>query len=298
MALFEPEREEQGARRGVVLPLSFLGLSALMLAMPSPAQERVASALRGSVLAPFLQIQESILGARVLSQTLGDLQSQLDSAHAVIQSRSTLDEENRRLRSLLGLRARGVPNFLPASAMRSGTLGSESMFMLDVGRMHGVRVNDPIVVSAGLIGVVREVGEQSSLAMDWTHPDFRASAMTVDGDVFGIVESRRGAFREEDRLMLNGVPFQAVVEDGVAVVSSGRGAVYPRGILIGTVAGLAEVEAGWRRSYWIDPAVQPGSATHVLVLTAREVFGEDPLTGLWLPSEERLGPSETLGPDR
>jgi rod shape-determining protein MreC len=273
----------------MILALSFFGLSALMLVMPSVAQERVASTLRGSVLAPFLQIQESILGARVLSQTLGELQSQLDSAYTVVQSRSTLDEENRRLRSLLGLRERGGPSFLPASAMRSGMLGSESMFILDVGRDQGVEVHDPVVVSAGLVGVVREVGGRFSLAMDWTHPDFRASAMTIDGEVFGIVESRHGAFREEDRLMLNGVPFQTSVEDGVSVVTSGRGAAYPRGILIGTVAGLAEVEAGWRRSYWIDPAIRPGSATHVLVVTARELLGEEALESLLGPSEEMSG---------
>lgn len=289
MPLFEPDREEPGARRGMIVALFFFGLSGLMLVMPPLAQERVASTLRGSVLAPFLQIQESILGVRVLSQTLGDLQSELDSAYAVVQTQSTLGEENRRLRSLLGLRERSGPSFLPASAMRSGTLGSESMFLLDVGRDQGVEVNDPVVVSAGLVGVVREVGARSSLAMDWTHPDFRASAMTIDGEVLGIVESRRGAFREEDRLMLNGVPFQASVEDGVQVVTSGRGAAYPRGILIGTVAGVAEVEAGWRRSYWIDPAIRPGRATHVLVVTGRELIGEEGLGSLWGPSDETPG---------
>jgi rod shape-determining protein MreC len=286
MPSFEPDIEDSRGRRGLWISGTFVALSALLLALPPVAQERVSSVLRASVLAPFLRIQDSLLGMRVLSQSLDGLQSQLDSAQAELQSRRTLEEENQRLRDLLALRQRNVSSFIPASAIRSGTLGSESMFLLDVGRRDGVEVNDPVVVSGGLVGMVREVSARSSLAMDWTHPDFRASAMTSDGSVFGIVESRRGAFREEDRLMFNGIPYQAAVRTGLPVVTSGRGAVYPRGIPIGTIAESAEIEAGWRRSYWLEPAIRPGSATHVLVLTGDRYLEEELLEGLSVPSGE------------
>ncbi len=289
MALLEPDREESRARRGLIVPVAFLALSVVLFVMPPVAQERVSSLLRSSVLAPFVWVQESLLQARVLSQDLSRLQSQLDSTSAALHSRTTLEEENRRLRALLGLRQRGAPRFLSAAAIRSGTLGSESMFLLDVGRNDGVEVNDPIVVAGGLVGMVREVGPRSALAMDWTHPDFRASAMTVDGELFGIIESRRGNFREEDRLLLNGVPYQASIDEGAPIVTSGRGAVYPRGILVGTVSGSAEIEAGWRRSYWVEPAVRPESATHVLVLTMEGGLDGESLEDLWLPNEEPLG---------
>ena len=291
MASFEPDRDEFKGRRGLILPLAFLGLSTLLLVVPPAAQERVSSVLRGSALAPFLRIQESLHQARLLSESLGDLRFQLDSTLSVLHSQSAMQEENRRLRALLDLRDRSSADFLSASAIRSGTQGSESMFLLDVGRADGVEVNDPVVVADGLIGMIREVGSRSALAMDWTHPDFRVSGMTLDGEVFGIVEPRRGAFREEDRLILNGVPFHTPVEDGVPVVTSGRGAVYPRGILVGTIAGLAEIEAGWRRSYWLEPSVRPGSATHVLVLIEERSSDSDPLEELWLPGERPLGPS-------
>ena len=290
MASFEPDRDESKGRRGLILPLAFLVLSTLLLVVPPAAQERVSSVLRGSALAPFLRIQESLHQARLLSESLGYLRLQLDSTLSVLHSQSAMQEENRRLRALLDLRDRSSVGFLAASAIRSGTQGSESMFLLDVGSADGVEVNDPVVVADGLIGMIREVGPRSALAMDWTHPDFRVSGMTLDGEVFGIVEPRRGAFREEDRLILNGVPFHTPVEDGVPVVTSGRGAVYPRGILVGTIAGLAEIEAGWRRSYWLEPSVRPGSATHVLVLTEERSSDSDPLEELWLPGERPLGP--------
>ena len=270
----------EGNRRRVRLlaPLTFLILSAFLQIIPPSVQERISSALRASVLAPFLRTQASLHRVRLLAVDVGELRLQLDSAQALIHSQGTLGEENRRLRELLELRGRSSAAFVSASLLRSGTVGSESMFLLDVGRRDGVSVNAPVTTAAGLVGVVREVGAASALAMDWTHPDFRVSAMTEDGEVFGIVESRRGSLPNEERLMLNGVPFQTEVEDGTPIVTSGRGPVYPGGILIGRVVDLAEVEVGWRRSYWIDPAVSPGSAMHVLVLTG-EAAGDSTATG-------------------
>ena len=265
-------------RAGLIAPLAFLTLSVVMWFAPPSAQDRISSALRASVLAPFLWSQASLHRARLLRADVGELQLRLDSARSQIHSLGTLAEENRRLRELLELRDRSSAAFVSASLLRSGTSGSESMFLLDAGRLDGVPVNGPVTTAAGLVGVVREVGAATALAMDWTHPDFRASAMTEDGEVFGIVESRRGALPNEERLVLNGVPFQTQVEDGAAVVTSGRGPIYPGGILIGRIAGLAEVEAGWRRSYWLDPAVSAGSALHVLVLTV-EARGDSTATG-------------------
>ena len=103
--------------------------------------------------------------------------------------------------------------------------------------------------------------------MDWTHPDFRASAMLVDGSAYGLVDREREDFLESDRLVLHGIPFNEQVVEGTLVVTSGLGGVYPRGIPIGRIAGLAQTEGDWRKSYYLEPVVLPGSATHVLVLT-------------------------------
>jgi rod shape-determining protein MreC len=48
------------------------------------------------------------------------------------------------------------------------------------------------VAAGGLVGRVRNVDDNVAFGIDWMHSDFRASAMTVDGEVYGIVEPRRG----------------------------------------------------------------------------------------------------------
>jgi len=229
-------------------------------------QQRIAGAIRGTVLRPFVAMQEGLARARAREETVDVLTARLDSLAALLAAQATLAEENAVLRDLLDLSDRLGPSFHAASVLRTGVRGSESMFLLDLGTRDGVREDAPVIGPDGLVGVVREAGASSSVAIDWTHPDFRASAMVRGTEVYGIVLSTRGAFREEDRLMLEGVAYNTEVPVGSSVVTSGLGGVYPRGIPIGTVQEVAETEGTWRRSYWLRPAVVPGSVLHVLVL--------------------------------
>jgi rod shape-determining protein MreC len=280
MPPFEPDQSQPRSRGNLLVSLGFILLSGVLIVLPPPAQEQVAGVLRATVLAPFLVLQESIQRARIRAMDVNEIQRELDAALAALAGQRPLREENERLRELLDLAERAPPGFRSASVIRAGTRGSESMFLLDVGSEDGVGTYNPVVSGSGLVGLVREVGRRSAVAMDWTHPDFRVSAMTLGGEAFGFVEPRHGLFREEDRLLLTGVPYHTILEEGTAVVTSGRGGVYPRGILIGTVAELAEAEAGWHRAYWVEPAVRPPAANHVLVMTD-EVAGHE-TEGLYL----------------
>jgi rod shape-determining protein MreC len=285
MPPFELDGSEERSRRELWISALWVGASVLLFALPVGVQQGVSTVLRATALAPFIWTQESLNRTRIRAVEIEALQARFDSVVALLQSQAPLEAENARLRALLDLRERAGPAFVSASAIRPGTRGSESMFLLDVGSDHGVAVNDPVVSAEGLVGVVRQVGPRSSLAMDWTHPDFAVSVMTLDARGFWIVEARQGTFREEDRLILPGVPFYTTLEEGEILVTSGQGAVYPRGIRVGTVLSLAETEAGWRRGYWVEPAVRVGSVTHVLVITGEEGRPLSELTHLWAPPE-------------
>ncbi|TVP46448.1 MAG: rod shape-determining protein MreC [Gemmatimonadales bacterium] len=284
MPPYEVDGSEERSRRDLVLSAAWVLASVILLVLPLPVQQGISSGLRATVLAPFIWTQESLNRTRIRAVDIEMLQARYDSTVALLASQAPLGAENARLRSLLELKERTGPAFVSASAIRPGTRGSESMFLLDVGSEHGVSVNDPVVAAEGLVGLVREVGPRSSLALDWTHPDFAVMAMSLDGEVLGIVEARTGAFREQDRLVLDGIPFYTSLEPGLVLVTSGQGAVFPRGIRVGTVLSLAETEAGWRRGYWVEPAVRVGSVTHVLVITGEEGLPVSDLAHLWAPA--------------
>ena len=262
---YAPEPERPGGRRQKTLAIVFILGSLVALYLPGSAQQRIAGLLQATVLRPFLSVQERLVTSRLRAQEVSTVQAQMDSLAGLMATQAALADENRTLRNLLELHDRLGPGFHPASLLRSGTPGSESMFIMDVGSADGVREGAPVVERHGLVGVVREVRPRTSVGIDWTHPDFRASAMLGDGTAVGVVETRRGAFREEDLLVLNGTAFYESAPEGMPVLTSGMGGVFPRGIPIGSVAGVAEAEGRWRKSYWLRPMVHPASVTHVLV---------------------------------
>lgn len=238
----------------------------VLLILPVQTQQGISSILRGTVLAPFLWTQESLQRARLRTEEVDDLRTQLDEAMARLAGLGALRLENEELRSTLSLRSRLAVPFVAASAIRPGTRGSDSLLLLDVGSQHGVSVGDPVISAEGLLGVIREVGPGNSLALDWTHPDFAVSVMTESSGIGGIVEAWRGSFREEDRLFLKGIAYYEPVVEGDLLVTSGLGAFFPRGIPVGWVEGEAATDAGWQRSFWVRPLVPVERVTHVLVL--------------------------------
>ena len=250
-----------------MLAVAFVMLSLSMSYLPETAQQRIAWSLRVTVLRPFLATQERLAAAQMNARNVGELMEQIDSMTAVLSTQAALFDENNTLRDLLDLAERAGPSFLAATAIRFGSPGSESMFLLQVGAAHGVHEGAPVVTWRGLVGVILEVRDEISLGMDWTHPDFRASAMLEDGTMFGIVDNRRGAFREADRLVLNGTAFNEQASAGTSVLTSGLAGVYPRGIPVGVIEQVEETQGEWGKSYRLRPMVEPGQVTHVLVAT-------------------------------
>lgn len=274
------EGPRRGRWRNIGVAAGFLVVGLFLYFLPQDYQSPIRQGVQGTVLKPFIWGQSELVSRGAHSVDVSELRAERDSLLAVVAAQASLSEENTRLRQLLGLRGRVSDSFVPAELVRVGTPGGESTFLLNVGREQGVEVGSPVLASSGLLGVVWEVGRTSSQAIDWTNPDFRASAMTASGDAYGIVEARRGRYREEDRLALVGAPFHVDVQPGTRVVTSGRGGVYPRGILLGTVLGVEEADTGWRKSYLLRPAVRPEEVTHVLVGVPSGEGMED-LSPLW-----------------
>lgn len=295
MPPYAPDHEGTGGRRQGVLAAVFLVSALGVLYLPQGAHERTAWALRATVLRPFIATQERLARARMRAREVDQLQAEMDSLTASLATQQAVSDENRTLRSLLDLQARVGPAFRPATVLRPGTPGSESMFFVDVGTKDGVHEGAPVVDRHGLVGVIREARPGMSVGMDWTHPDFRASAMLADGTGYGMVETRRGEFRELDRLVLNGTAYYESVPIGVVVLTSGLGGVFPRGIPIGSIDGVADVEGRWRKSYWLRPMVDPGSVTHVLVAVGDTTTAD--LSAAW-PADSALTREQVISQER
>ena len=254
-----------GGRRQLFLAVACLVAGLVFYLVPQGIQQQMASGIRLTLLRPFVDIRGAFSVARMRSLEANLLRARLDSLHAWITNNALAIEENRRLRVLAGLAARVERSYRPVNVHRPGNLGSQSSLVLDLGDEDGVHALSPIITGDGLAGRVLEVHNSISIGMDWSHPDFRASVMSADGELYGLVGPEPATFRAADRLILTGIPYFNDIAEGTLLVTSGRGGVFPRGVPVGRIGGEAEVEEGWHRSYWVYPSVHPASVTHALV---------------------------------
>lgn len=264
--MLEPDRAF--ARRDTALFALCVALSVGALFAPQPWQYAAASAARSTALAPLIALQRRAEASRTSRARFEALTAQRDSAVAAAQSLPALLDENAQLRALLGLARRATPRAVPAEVLHQALPTDSRVLLLGVGRNARLAPFQPVVAPDGLVGLVRNVAASTALVMTWAHPDFRASAMTLDGSITGIVGVTPDASLHEPMLELRGVPYRDSVAVGTPVVTSGLGGVYPRGLRIGTVVGVARQAEGWERVYLVRPAVAPAHVSHVLVLEA------------------------------
>ena len=270
----------------------FLALAGILAALPGPARETLARGVRGTVLRPVLQLQQGSVERHARFDDPARLRAERDSLAAYLVGQAGLATENRELRELLGLRQNLPPEFVPAEVVRIPGRAADGYFQLTAGAEQGVRAGAPIVAPSGLVGQVRSVDETISFGFDWLNPEFRASAMTLDGQIYGIVEPRVGP-GGEPMLALTGTPRHVQLQANTVIVTSGHGGVFPRGIPIGRVAAVEGRETSWQRNYLIRPSVSPSEMTYVLVLGAPQ----QTLSGVDLARSWGIQPRESMAMD-
>lgn len=241
-------------------------LAAVALIMPRWMQDSVSTAIRRTVLAPLVSVQQKAEVMRTTIVTRDSVQQFRGAALGQALTAPELANENSQLRQMIGLGARLNHGFVSAEALRTRTLDREFTMTVSVGSNAGVEPLTPIVTADGLVGQVVTVDPTFSTAITWANPDFRVSAMSEDGSAFGIVQPHLGSGAQRWLLELHGVPFRAPLKNGTLVVSSGIGGVYPRGIPVGTVIGELQTTERWVRTYVLKPSVLPNTPGPVLLL--------------------------------
>ncbi|MGH7653518.1 MAG: rod shape-determining protein MreC [Gemmatimonadaceae bacterium] len=248
------------------------GVAALVcLVLPASSRSAAAASLRTTVVAPLasMQVKAELARRAFLAH---DVAARLaDSVTLRSQLLTGVEYENDRLRKLLGLGAALKWGFIPAEALQGRGLGDDFSVTLSAGRSAGVDSMSPVVTTEGLVGMVERVDNSFSLAIFWPHPDFRVSAMSADGSVFGIVTGHLGEGATRYYLELHSVPLRTPLKAGALVVSSGLGGVYPRGLPIGVVVSEMKTTEGFAKSYLLRPMVSPPDISSVFILTPARV---------------------------
>lgn len=234
--------------------------------LPERVRDPFASALRRSILAPLVSLQSDAEESRRSWLTREQREAQRDSIALRAMSLDASLADNDRLRKILGLGEALRWGFVPTEVLQGRGVGEEYTVALSAGSKAGILPFSPVVAPEGLVGMVKTVDPTMSIAIVWAHPDFRVSAMAVDGGAFGIVGAHLGNDPERYLLEMRGVAVRSNLKPGALIVSSGLGGTFPRGIPVGTVIAEMKTSELWARTYLLRPAVAPADVSDVMVL--------------------------------
>lgn len=264
-----------GTRVDAGLLVGCVVLSLVATALPEKDREPIAGGLRRSVVAPLVGLQKGAERWRIAWVSNEQRQLAADSVAMRAINSEALRTENEQLRKAIGLGTRLQWGFVPAEALHNTTPGEPvvTTLTLTAGSTSGIQQYSPVVAPEGLVGTIYKADPSMSIAELYTHPDFRASAMSADGQASGIVypHSDRGTGSEAYMLELRGVSTRITLKPNTVIFTSGLGGTFPRGITIGSIVSEIKTSEVWTRTYLVRPAVVPSRVNTVLVLTAQRV---------------------------
>lgn len=228
----------------------------------------------GTVLAPF-EMVFSYVGQQVQYvtanlweiATVHEQNKRLKDEVEQLRQQNTMAEEyaaeNARLRELLAYK-QSVQQFdlLAARVIGRDAALWTSTIVVDRGSKDGVRENMPVVTGKGLVGRVTEVAPLSSKVQ--LILDVRSSVGTLiqrtESRVTGIVT---GTMDNPYMPQMVNIPRNADVQDGDAIVTSGFGGIYPKGIPVGSVVSQHSDDTGLLKIAVVETAVDFLSLIHI-----------------------------------
>ena len=195
-----------------------------------------------------------------LEQQVADLEDQVRQGQEALQ-------ENELLRDLLGLRERRQ-DFVFESAKVTARSNDNwrSTLTLSKGSESGIQEGNCVVTSTGvLVGVVSKVGSHYSEVNTVVDTSMEMGGIITRTNAAGVLEGDF-SLMQEGRLRLSDLPDGAELVAGDEVLTSGRGDVYPSGLVVGQVEGVFNDASGMNRYAVIVPEVDLSSLVEIFVI--------------------------------
>ncbi|MBQ7630610.1 MAG: rod shape-determining protein MreC [Selenomonadaceae bacterium] len=238
-------------------------------------------------------LKRTVTEIQYLHKQNRQLREEVELLRAQNLTASEYASENQRLRALLGYKQVAIQFDLVAA----GVIGRESVTWSSVitinrGTVDGVANNMAVVTEMGLVGHVLEAGANTSKVQLILDP--RSSVGTLvqraDSRVAGIVE---GDMNNPTHPRMVNIPKDADVQVEDAVVTSGFGGVYPKGIVVGKIKEIHNDEGGLLKYGVIETSVNFEKLEDVAVIVNSREAPPEPLPPILQTQGTETDPHET-----
>jgi rod shape-determining protein MreC len=130
--------------------------------------------------------------------------------------------------------------YIPAKVVNNSVNRYDNYLTLNRGKKHGIKRNEGVITSNGIVGVVQKTSNNYAVVMSILHHNTRISAKIKTSEYFGSLVWKNN---NPKYMYLDAIPKHATIARGDTIVTSGYSSKFPEGIMVGVVAN-AEVVKG------------------------------------------------------
>jgi rod shape-determining protein MreC len=204
------------------------------------------------------------------------LRRQLTEMYMQIMDKNAIEDENERLKEILGIIEEREDFTLspPASAIAREAMSVSGDFTINRGTRNAIKTNDPVITDIGLVGIITETAPTYSKVKTILSTEIRIGVRTASGSAEGVIENDLHYSTNRQCLMRH-IDMNSRIEIGDVIVTLG-GSVYPAGLIVGTVIEIFPNENGLSLHAVIEPVEDIFRVGDVFVITSFDGQGVVP----------------------
>lgn len=256
-----------------------IGISLLLLmALKFPAfwSHGIKSGAREAV-APLYELVSSV-GSRVknvfrslkgwggLPEENRKLAEEIVQLKGRISELESLELENINLRDLLDFQRQASRNLVACEVIARDISGWWRTIRLNKGEKDGILPDQAVVTARGLVGKVISVSPHTAEVLMVSDPGCQVSVEISGLRTFGVLSGKGLSAKGHILCELTMIQKDLDLPKGAAVVTSGLGGVFPRGIMVGYVEQVEMDASGLYQRAEILPQVDMGRLSYVFVV--------------------------------
>ena len=208
---------------------------------------------------------EYVVNLRSAQSENDKLKQKIQELEVEVQESKELTVENKRLKSLLGLKQEPDYEILPAQIIGRDTSVWFNTAVVNRGSLDGVKLNMPVVVNGGLIGRITAVSPLTAQIDLITRDKSGMGAIIGElgsSNVLGVVKGTG----LRDLVEMNYVPGYETVNVGDIVYTTGQDGIYPPGLKLGEVVEVRSGSTTVSHQIFIRPSARINSMQEVAIL--------------------------------
>lgn len=195
------------------------------------------------------------------------LKKQINTLESQMVDYNEIKRENEQLNGLVNMEKETDNRKYAAAMVISRDPGQWfSAFTIDKGTLGGIEINDPVITSEGLVGVVVTANLNTSVVSTILDPSVHVgSIISQTGDI-GITQGERD-LADDGEFEVGYLPKNSSVTTGNIIVTTGSGGIFPKNLNVGIVQKIEKNISGNSINAVCTPMVDPSTVKNVFVIT-------------------------------